>query len=132
MQANSIIWLSSPLGILSLFFFCLAFLPNTIKFLKIFINKINWIKKATSLGLTITIFLALIHGLLMTQKEEIDFYNLKTYWIYAEGIVTFNLLIFFAFSLRELNLDSKKLSYLTYAILFLLGCHVWDKLICYF
>lgn len=131
MQANSIIWLSDSLGFLSLFFFCLAFLPNIIRLLKIYINKVNWLKKITSLGLTITIFFALVHGLLMTQKEEIDFYSLKTYWIYAEGIVAFNLLTFFAFNLRELSLDKKKLSYLLYAVLFLLGCHIWDNVVGY-
>jgi sulfoxide reductase heme-binding subunit YedZ len=78
----------------------------------------------TRWGLIITIALALCHGLLTTQRENINFYDLKTYWIYGEGLLTLNLIVFLAFSFRELRLDCKKIIYFIYALLFFIGCHL--------
>lgn len=75
-------------------------------------------------GAIATIFSALAHGLLMTQKASIDFYDLKTYWTYAEGLLTFNLLTIFAFNFNEIKYERKRFTYFIYAILFLVCCHL--------
>lgn len=85
---------------------------------RIFFNQlVRW-------GLIIALGSALSHGLLMTQQENIDFYDLKTYWMYGEGLLTLNLIIFLAFNFSDLKSDLKKIVYLIYALLFLLGCHL--------
>ena len=76
-----------------------------------------------------TISLGLIHGLLMTQRNNIDFYNLNTYWMYAGGVFLFNLFVFLGFTFPQLKTDQKKRNYFNYAILFLLVCHVGQKII---
>ncbi len=80
-------------------------------------------------GLIISIFSGLVHGLLMAERENINFYDFKTYWIYAEGLLTFNLLTFFSFSFTEFKLSTKKIIYFTYALLFLISCHLWVSVI---
>ena len=114
------------LGILSVLGFALAFSPTLTNILNYKHNNNRVIFKAAYWGLIIAIFFGLSHGLLMTQKDNINFYDSKTYWIYAEGLFTFNLLIFLAFSFNEIKLNLKKFSYFTCALLFLLGCHLWD------
>ncbi|MGK7899110.1 MAG: hypothetical protein AB4372_37210 [Xenococcus sp. (in: cyanobacteria)] len=112
----------------------LAFLGSIIAFLPIIINAIRisvdrrFIIKLASIGSAIAICLGLIHGLIETQKQEIDFYDLQTYWIYADGLFALNILVFFSFSLTDISINIKKITYLTYASLFLIGCHVWGCL----
>lgn len=85
--------------------------------------------KFSYFSLLITICLGLIHGLLMTQGTNIDFYNLGTYWVYAVGLFAFNLLIFLALTFAELKHNLKKLNYFNYAVLFLLLLHIGQKII---
>lgn len=73
--------------------------------------------------------LGLAHGLLMTQRENLDFYNLNLYWVYAGGLFAFNLLVFLAFMYPELRADSKKLSYFSCAALLLLCVHIGQQII---
>ncbi|WP_052055488.1 hypothetical protein [Myxosarcina sp. GI1] len=118
--------LAQSLGTLSLIGSGFAFFPaiaNNIEFIQK--RKSTW-WQISRIALIITVFLGLVHGLLMTQKADIDFYNLNTYWVYAEGLLVFNLLIFLAFIFSEIKYNFKKLVYLTYAALFLLGCHIWQ------
>ena len=120
--------LANSLGILSLIGSGFAFSPAIIKLLKFSRQCKHSIAKIARFSLIATIFLGLLHGLLMTQKEDIDFYNLNTYWVYAEGLLILNLLILLAFTFGELKHNLKKLTYFTYAALFLLGCHVWQQI----
>ncbi len=118
--------LANYLGVLSLIGSGLTFSPALIKIFD-FLQHKQGIVKIARFSLIATIFLGLLHGLLMTQKEEIDFYNLNTYWVYAEGLITLNLFILLAFTFKDLKQNFKKITYLTYAALFLLGCHVWQQ-----
>ncbi len=73
------------------------------------------------------------HGFLLTRQRSIDFFDIKTTWIYIQGVVTF---IIFAlltltsnnWSIKKLKKNWKKLHQLTYIALFLLTWHVWDKM----
>lgn len=84
--------------------------------------------KLASIGSAIAIFLGLIHGLIETQKQGINFYDLQNYGIYADGLFALNILIFFSFSLADSSINIKKITYLTYASLFLISCHIWRYL----
>ena len=77
----------------------------------------------------LTISLGLIHGLLMTQRADIDFYNLNTYWLYAEGVFVYNLFVFCIFAFSQLKSELKKLNYFSYAALFSILCHPVPKII---
>ena len=127
MLKTNLNWIANYLGILSLSGFALAFfllITNILnyKYNKAIFTLAHW-------GLIISIFFGLIHGLLMTERENINFYDVKTYWIYAEGLLTFNLLTFFSFSFTEIKLSTKKTIYFAYALLFLIGCHLWGSVI---
>ncbi len=126
MLTTNLNWIANCLGILSLLGFSLVFFPEIANILNYKHNNNRVIFTAAYWGLIIAIFFGLSHGLLMTQKDNINFYDSKTYWTYAEGLFTFNLLIFLAFSFSKIKLNLKKFSYFTCALLFLLGCHLWD------
>ncbi len=121
--------LANSLGVLTLIGSVFAFYPaiaNKLEFTQK--HKSKWLQ-ISRIALSITLFLGLVHGLLMTQKVDIDFYNLNTYWVYAEGLLAFNVLIFLAFAFSEFKHSFKKLTYFIYAALFFLGCHVWQQII---
>lgn len=116
------------LGGLSLFGCLFAFTPaiaNTSNYLT---SDSRILFKTSRWGLIIAIFSGLSHGLLMTQKDNINFYDLRTYWSYAEGLLVLNLLIFFAWCFSEIKLERQKFLYFIYALLFLVGCHLIDCL----
>lgn len=111
------------LGIFSTLGFTLTLSPVIISFTNYQIcNKI--LQRVSYWGLIAAIFFALSHGLLMTQKDNIDFYNLKTYWTYAEGLLALNFLIMLAFNFTKIQLDRKRFAFFIYALLFLVVCHL--------
>lgn len=122
-------WTANLLGVSALIGFVVAFYPVIANILKKNLHYKKLIPRRSQLTLITTIFLGLIHGLLMTQKNNIDFNQITTYWTYAEGLLTLNLLIFFAFTFSELELNLKKITYFTYAVLFFLGCHIWQEIV---
>ena len=65
----------------------------------------------------------------MTQNSTVDFFSIQTYWIYAEGVATLNILLYLAFSFNEIQDDFKKLRYLAYASILLLSCHIFSRLV---
>jgi len=114
-------------GAFSLFTFAIAILPSLIKLLKIKESR-RAILQTSRYGLLGTVCLGLIHGLLMTQQDNIDFYSLNTYWVYAVGLFAFNIIVFFAFTYTELKSDSRKLDCLSYGALLLLAVHVGQQI----
>ena len=119
--------LAKSLGILSLVGSGFAFFPTIIKIFKFYRQHQESIATVARFSLIATIFLGLLHGLLTTQKENINFYDLNTYWVSAEGLLALNLLILLAFTFPDIKQNLNKLTYFTYAALFLLGCHVWQQ-----
>ena len=128
MLITNLNWIANCFGILSLLGFTLAFAPVLANILNYKLNN-KVILTVARWGLIIAIFFSLSHGLLMTQKENINFYDFKTYWIYAEGLLTFNLLVFLVFSFTEIKSNLKRFTYFIYALLFLLGCHLWSSVV---
>ena len=111
-------------GFISLFVFAIAISPSLINLFKIPYKHKRAILQTGRYGLLCAVCLGLAHGLLMTQQDNINFYDLNTYWIYAVGLFAFNLLVFLVFMYTELKSDLKKLNYLSYAALLLLAIHV--------
>lgn len=125
---NNLIFTANTLGILSLITAIAFVYPSLVDIFKVNIKHQQLTKSFFQWVLLLTISLGLIHGLLMTQQANIDFYDLNTYWIYAGGIFLFNLLVFLAFTFPQLKLEPRKVNYFNYAILFLLVCHVGQKI----
>lgn len=124
-ETNSI---ANTLGILSLLSSFVVVKPT----FSSFFNKNAHSKKiflySSYLSLLLTICLGLIHGLLMTQITNIDFYSLSTYWMYIGGLFVFNLLIFMAIAFQDLKQNLQKLNYFNYAVLVLLVLHLGQKI----
>ena len=130
MIVNNLYWMANFLGVLSLLGCVMVFFPVIAK---MFIHSLNKriLFKVSRWGLIIAAFSGLSHGLIMTQEDNINFYDLKTYWTYAEGLLTFNLLMFFAISFSEIKLDRQKFLYFVYALLFLVGNHLSETVLTY-
>lgn len=126
---NNPTFVANTVGILSFIALITVIYPSFINIFKKKSDRQILAFKISKIGLLSTISLGLIHGLLMTQGNDIDFYNLNTYWIYAEGVFLFNLVVFLAFAFPQIRSDIKKLNYFNYAVLLLLVCHVGQKII---
>lgn len=116
-------------GTLSLLSSFAAICPT---FLNLFQKNVSHRKlfcKISYVSLLITICLGLIHGLLATQLANIDYYNIHTYWIYAGGLLVFNLFVLIAIAFPELKRNLNKFDYLNYAVLLLLVFHVGQKIV---
>ena len=89
----------------------------------------KWLLKRRRLIGVIAFFLALGHGFLMVKKRNFDFFDLKTFWIYIQGITTltiFTLLTITSndWSVKRLKSNWKKLHNSTYLLIFLLLWHI--------
>lgn len=122
-------WIAHCLGFLSLLGCLLIFCPviaivfdNKRSDRQMFLKLAKW-------GAIITVAAGLSHGLLTTQQDNIDFYDLKTYWTYAEGLLTFNLLIYLVLSFNEIKLNFKRYIYFIYALLFFVVAHLSETLV---
>ncbi len=76
---------------------------------------------------------ALGHGFLLVTKRNFDFFDLKTFWIYIQGVTTFTIFTILAitsndWSVKKLKKNWKQLHKLTYFAMFLLTWHIWDKM----
>ena len=93
------------------------------------INYRQLVSNISYVGLILSICLGLIHGLLTTQINNIDYSDINTYWLYAGGLFAFDLLIFLAIAFSELKRNLEKFNYFNYALLLLLIFHVGQKII---
>ena len=69
----------------------------------------------------------------MVKKRNFDPFDLKTYWIYSQGVITFTIFTLLAItsnncSMKILKKNWKRLHQLTYLAMFLLNWHIWDKM----
>ena len=126
---NDLNLIANTLGILSLLASIVALSPTLVSLFKRRCKFKKLLLRLARIGIMLTVSLGLSHGLLTTQKTNIDFYQIETYWMYAGGLFAFNLFAFLAFSFAQLKSDSKKLNYFTLSALFLLACHVGQQLV---
>lgn len=93
----------------------------------------QWLLKRRRIIGIIAFFLALGHGFLMVQKRNFDFLDIKTFWIYIQGISTFIIFTLLSitsnnWSVKKLKKNWKQLHKLTYVAMVLLIWHIWDKM----
>ncbi|MDZ8083716.1 MAG: ferric reductase-like transmembrane domain-containing protein [Nostoc sp. SerVER01] len=128
--------LANILGFMALASYSLTLLPTI---LRIVIPQTKetgipkWLLKRRRIIGIISFFLALGHGLLMVEKRNFDFFDIKTSWIYIQGISTFIIFTLLAitsndWSVKKLKKNWKQLHKLTYFAMFLLTWHIWDKM----
>jgi len=90
------------------------------------------LKYRRQIGVTAFLF-ALVHGLLLVNKRNFDFFDIQTYWIYLQGVATFIIFTLLTitsnnWSVKKMKKNWKKLHELTYLAMFLLVWHVISKM----
>jgi sulfoxide reductase heme-binding subunit YedZ len=128
--------LANTLGFVSLASYVVTLLPTILRILfprtkETGIPK-SLLKRRRLIGI-IAFFLALGHGFLMVKKRNFDFFDLKTFWIYFQGITTLTIFTLLTvtsndWSVKKLKKNWKQLHKLTYLAMFLLTWHLWDKM----
>lgn len=128
--------LANILGLLALVSYIITLLPTILRIVFPQTKESGipqWLLKRRRLIGIIAFFLALGHGFLLVKKRNLDFLDLKTFWIYSQGITTFTIFTLLAitsnnWSVKKLKKNWKQLHKLTYLAMFLLLWHVWDKM----
>lgn len=128
--------IANYLGLLALISYIITLLPTILRIVfpqtkKTGLPK-SLLKYRREIGV-IAFFLALGHGVLLVSKRNFDFFDIQTYWIYIQGVVTFIIFTLLAitsndWSVKKLKKNWKKLHELTYLAMFLLVWHVIDKM----
>ncbi len=128
--------LANTLGFVSLASYVITLLPTILRIVFPQTKETGipkWLLKRRRLIGIIAFFLALGHGLLMVKKRNFDFFDLKTFWIYAQGITTLTIFTLLTvtsndWSVKKLKKNWRQLHKLTYLAMFLLTWHIWDKM----
>ena len=128
--------LENYLGFLALISYIITLLPTILRIVfprtkKTEIPKIL-LKYRRQIGVMAFLF-ALGHGVLLVSKRNFDFFDIQTYWIYVQGVVTFIIFTLLTitsndWSVKRLKKNWKKLHELTYLAMFLLVWHIIDKM----
>ena len=128
--------LANYLGFFALGFYIITLLPTILRIVfprtkKTAIPKLL-LKSRRTIGILAFLF-ALFHGILLVSKRNFDFFDIQTYWIYIQGVVTFIIFTLLAitsndWSIKKLKKNWKKLHELTYLAMFMLVWHVIDKM----
>ncbi|MGD1804614.1 ferric reductase-like transmembrane domain-containing protein [Dapis sp. BLCC M126] len=128
--------LANYLGFFALISYIITLLPTTLRVVfpktkKTEIPKLL-LKYRRQIGVVAFLF-ALGHGILLVGKRNFDFFDIQTYWIYVQGVVTFIIFTLLTitsndWSVKKLKRNWKKLHELTYIAMFLLVWHVIDKM----
>ena len=128
--------LANFLGVLALFSYIVTLLPTILRIVfprtkETGIPK-SLLKHRRVIGI-LAFFFALGHGFLLVIKRNLDFFDIKTFWIYIQGVSTFTIFTLLAitsndWSVKKLKKNWKQLHQLTYFAMFLLTWHIWDKM----
>ena len=130
------ILLVNLLGFLALLCYVLTLLPTTIRVVFPATKSATLLKKMLKhrrlIGV-IAFYLGLWHAAMMIGKRNFDFFNIKTYSVYAQGITSFFVFAILTvtsndWSVKKLKKNWKRLHQLTYLCLLLLLWHIWDKM----
>ncbi|MEH1873239.1 MAG: ferric reductase-like transmembrane domain-containing protein [Nostoc sp.] len=127
---------SNILGFLSLSSYIGTLLPTNLRIIFPQTKETGipqWLlKHRRNIGI-IAFFLALGHGFLMVQKRNFDFFDIKTFWIYFQGVSTFIIFTLLSitsnnWSVKKLKKNWKQLHKLTYVAMVILIWHISDKM----
>lgn len=128
--------LANLLGFLALISYVITLLPTLLRIVFPRTKTTGlpqWLLKRRRLIGIVAFLFALLHGYLLVEKRQLDFFDPKTFWIYLQGISTFIIFTLLAitsndWSVKKLKKNWKQLHKLTYVAMFLLTWHVWDKM----
>ncbi len=124
------------LGLFALVCYVITLLPTTLRIVFPSTKKTELpkllLKYRRQVGIIAFVF-ALLHGVLLVLKRNFDFFDIQTYWIYVQGVVTFIIFTLLTitsndWSIKKMKKNWKKLHELTYLAMFLLVWHVIDKM----
>ena len=129
--------LSNSLGTISLALYVVTVLPSILRIVFPQTKSTKLPKKLLqhrrTIGILAFVF-ALAHGFILAKKRDIDLLDLKTSWVYIQGVATFAVFTILAitsnnWSVKKLKAKNwKNLHKLTYLAMFLITWHVWDKM----
>ncbi len=93
----------------------------------------QWLLKYRRLIGLLSFFLAVAHGFIFFKQRNFDIFDIKTYFVYFQGVATFIIFTLLAitsndWSVKRLKKNWKKLQRLTYLAMFLVTWHIWDKM----
>ena len=128
--------LANFLGFLALFSYIATLLPTLLRVVFPATRKhkipTQLLKYRRQLGI-LAFLLTLAHAVLFVTKRNFDFFDIRTYEIYFQGVTTFIIFIILTltsndWSVKKLKKNWKTLHQLTYCAMFLLAWHIWDKM----
>jgi sulfoxide reductase heme-binding subunit YedZ len=93
----------------------------------------QWLLKYRRLIGLLSFFLSVLHGFIFFKQRNFDIFDIKTYFVYFQGVATFIIFTLLAitsndWSVKRLKKNWKKLQRLTYLAMFLVTWHIWDKM----
>lgn len=127
---------ASFLGFAALTAYILTLLPTNLRIVFPLTKKTGFpqwlLKNRRFIGL-ISFFLAVAHGFIFFKQRNFDVFDLKTYFVYFQGVSTFIIFTLLAitsndWSVKRLKKNWKRLQSLTYLAMFLVTWHIWDKM----
>lgn len=127
---------ASLLGFAALTAYILTLLPTNLIIVFPLTRKTGFpqwlLKNRRFIGL-LSFFLAVAHGFIFFKQRNFDVFDLKTYFVYFQGVSTFIIFTLLAitsndWSVKRLKKNWKKLQSLTYLAMFLVTWHIWDKM----
>ncbi len=127
---------ASLLGFAALTAYILTLLPTNLIIVFPITKKTGcpqWLLKYRRLIGLLSFFLAVLHGFIFFKKRNFDLFDIKTYFVYFQGVATFIIFSLLAitsndWSVKRLKKNWKKLQRLTYLAMFLVTWHILDKM----
>src|SRR4028118_36113 len=126
----------SLLGFAALTAYILTLLPTNLRMVFPHTKKTGfpqWLLKYRRLIGLLSFFLAVLHGFLFFKQRNFDVFDLKTYFVYFQGVSTFIILTLLAitsndWSVKRLKKNWKNLQGLTYLAMVLVTGHIWERM----
>jgi sulfoxide reductase heme-binding subunit YedZ len=126
----------SLLGFAALTAYILTLLPTNLRIVFPLTKKTGfpqWLLKYRRLIGLLSFFLAVLHAFIFFKKRDFDVFDLKTYFVYFQGVSSFIIFTLLAitsndWSVKRLKKNWKNLQCLTYLAMFLVTWHICDKM----
>ena len=126
----------SLLGFAALTAYILTLLPTNLRMVFPVTKKTGfpqWLLKYRRVIGLLSFFLAVLHAFIFFKQRNFDIFDIKTYFVYFQGISTFIILTLLAitsndWSVKRLKKNWKKLQGLTYLAMFLVTWHIWERM----